>query len=255
MDAIDARGTPLGHPPELVPHARQPPALPADRGTAHRAARRARRAGAAHDQPDPPVRHPGRWPGRARSSSTRGPTHDLRRLRARPRTRRHRAPVPGRRRRPPRRAAGHRPARPGRAGLRGRREQHDRQHPRPRRVRRAVPGPRRARCTSTTRTASASSASGVRRDLAVRHAAATPSSGTTARATTTSCWSAASPRRTRHCWPSWRCPTPVKKHLKIAAPPYLYSGPAPTASLATVLAGLRRQRRPRRGAPDATCTA
>jgi 8-amino-7-oxononanoate synthase len=34
------------------------------------------------------------------------------------------------------------------------------------------------------------------------------------------------------------CPTPVKDHLKIAAPPYLYSGPVPTASLATVLAGL-----------------
>lgn len=33
-------------------------------------------------------------------------------------------------------------------------------------------------------------------------------------------------------------PTPVKEHLKIAAAPYLYSGPSPTASLATVLAGL-----------------
>jgi 8-amino-7-oxononanoate synthase len=33
-------------------------------------------------------------------------------------------------------------------------------------------------------------------------------------------------------------PTLLKNHLKVAAPPYLYSGPAPTASLATVLAGL-----------------
>jgi 7-keto-8-aminopelargonate synthetase-like enzyme len=33
-------------------------------------------------------------------------------------------------------------------------------------------------------------------------------------------------------------PTWVKDVLKIAAPPYLYSGPSPTASLATVLAGL-----------------
>jgi 7-keto-8-aminopelargonate synthetase-like enzyme len=33
-------------------------------------------------------------------------------------------------------------------------------------------------------------------------------------------------------------PTWVKDRLKIAAPPYLYSGPSPTASLATVLAGL-----------------
>lgn len=34
------------------------------------------------------------------------------------------------------------------------------------------------------------------------------------------------------------CPTPVKEYLKVTAPPYLYSGPVPTAALATVLAGL-----------------
>jgi 8-amino-7-oxononanoate synthase len=34
------------------------------------------------------------------------------------------------------------------------------------------------------------------------------------------------------------CPTEVKHLLKVAAPPYLYSGPSPVASLATVLAGL-----------------
>ena len=34
------------------------------------------------------------------------------------------------------------------------------------------------------------------------------------------------------------CPTHIKNYLKIAAPPYLYSGPVPTASLATALAGL-----------------
>jgi 8-amino-7-oxononanoate synthase len=33
-------------------------------------------------------------------------------------------------------------------------------------------------------------------------------------------------------------PTGLKNHLKVTAAPYLYSGPAPTASLATVLAGL-----------------
>lgn len=33
-------------------------------------------------------------------------------------------------------------------------------------------------------------------------------------------------------------PTWLKNHLKVAAAPYLYSGPSPTASLATVLAGL-----------------
>jgi 8-amino-7-oxononanoate synthase len=32
-------------------------------------------------------------------------------------------------------------------------------------------------------------------------------------------------------------PTAVKEHLKLAAPPYLYSGPSPTHSLAAVLAG------------------
>ncbi len=35
------------------------------------------------------------------------------------------------------------------------------------------------------------------------------------------------------------CPTAVKRVLKTAAPPYLYSGPSPVASLATVLEGLR----------------
>ena len=34
-------------------------------------------------------------------------------------------------------------------------------------------------------------------------------------------------------------PTHFKNLLKVAAPPYLYSGPSPTASLATVLAGMR----------------
>jgi 8-amino-7-oxononanoate synthase len=34
-------------------------------------------------------------------------------------------------------------------------------------------------------------------------------------------------------------PTSLKNHLKVAASPYLYSGPSPTASLATVQAGFR----------------
>ncbi|MFN2488161.1 MAG: aminotransferase class I/II-fold pyridoxal phosphate-dependent enzyme [Actinomycetota bacterium] len=34
------------------------------------------------------------------------------------------------------------------------------------------------------------------------------------------------------------CPTDLKDVLKVAAPPYLYSGPSPIASLATVIAGL-----------------
>ncbi len=35
------------------------------------------------------------------------------------------------------------------------------------------------------------------------------------------------------------CPTRLKELLKVAAPPYLYSGPSPIASLATVLEGFR----------------
>jgi 8-amino-7-oxononanoate synthase len=35
------------------------------------------------------------------------------------------------------------------------------------------------------------------------------------------------------------CPTDLKSVLKIAAPPYLYSGPSPVASLATVVEGLK----------------
>jgi 8-amino-7-oxononanoate synthase len=34
------------------------------------------------------------------------------------------------------------------------------------------------------------------------------------------------------------CPSEIKQMLKVAAPPYLYSGPSPVASLATVLTGL-----------------
>jgi 8-amino-7-oxononanoate synthase len=35
------------------------------------------------------------------------------------------------------------------------------------------------------------------------------------------------------------CPAPLKELLKIAAPPYLYSGPSPVATLATALKGLQ----------------
>jgi 8-amino-7-oxononanoate synthase len=52
------------------------------------------------------------------------------------------------------------------------------------------------------------------------------------------------------------CPTDVKDLLKVAAPPYLYSGPSPVASLATVLAGFdvneRRGDELRRGLWDLT---
>ena len=51
------------------------------------------------------------------------------------------------------------------------------------------------------------------------------------------------------------CPTDVKNLLKVAAPPYLYSGPSPVASLATVLAGFDVNETPRRRAARASCTS
>ncbi len=39
------------------------------------------------------------------------------------------------------------------------------------------------------------------------------------------------------------CPTAIKQLLKTAAPPYLYSGPSPVASLATALEGLKANER------------
>ena len=52
----------------------------------------------------------------------------------------------------------------------------------------------------------------------------------------------ARPRRARP-YPSLlafiACPSPVKRLLKITAPPYLYSGPSPIASLASTLLGLK----------------
>ena len=43
-------------------------------------------------------------------------------------------------------------------------------------------------------------------------------------------------------WRSSRCPPGSKDALKVLAPPYLYSGPSPVASLATTLAGLEVNR-------------
>ena len=121
--------------------------------------------------------------------------------------------------------------------LHGRRQQHDRQRAGHPRVRARSPAST-ARCsTSTTPTASASSAS-----AAPTRPASYGSRGNSV---------------VRHCDESYddivlvggfsksyssllafiACPTDVKDLLKVAAPPYLYSGPSPVASLATVLAG------------------
>ena len=67
--------------------------------------------------------------------------------------------------------------------------------------------------------------------------AATASSATAARPTTTSCSSAGFSKAYSSLLAFIACPTEVKDLLKVAAPPYLYSGPSPVASLATVLAG------------------
>ena len=71
----------------------------------------------------------------------------------------------------------------------------------------------------------------------------------------------ASRRRTRRWLAFLACPPELKRLLKTAAPPYLYSGPSPVASLATTLAGLRGQRAraatrsaPTSGARRSTCS-
>ena len=51
------------------------------------------------------------------------------------------------------------------------------------------------------------------------------------------------------------CPPELKQLLKIAAPPYLYSGPSPVASLATVLEGMKLNETQRRRRSGATSTA
>src|SRR4051812_11326119 len=134
---------PLGHAPELVAPARQPGALRADRGAAHRPARRRGHAAPADDHAHPHVRDPAArrlghdLHGRPRAQD------DLRRLPGRPRPRRRRQALPLRGRRPPRRAAARR-ARPHAARRHGRRQQHDRQRAGHRRLRPRRPRARRA---------------------------------------------------------------------------------------------------------------
>ena len=152
------------------------------------------------------------------------------------RARRRGAPLPLRGPRPPRRAAARR-ARPHPPGLHGRREQHDRQRAGPARVRRGRPRARRAALRRRR--------ARLRRDRRARRR--------TSRART----ACAATAIVRHAGESYdnivlvggfskayssllafiACPTEVKDLLKVAAPPYLYSGPSPVASLATVLAG------------------
>ena len=50
-------------------------------------------------------------------------------------------------------------------------------------------------------------------------------------------------------------PSRLKEALKVLAPPYLYSGPSPVASLATTLTGLKVNRDTGRRATGPTCGA
>ena len=121
------------------------------------------------------------------------------------------------------------------AGLHGRGQQHDRQRAGPARVRPGLPGVRRA---------------------ALRRRRARLRRARRARADEPSPYGRAATRR-RHSGETYdnivlvggfskayssllaflALPTGLKNLLKVAAPPYLYSGPSPIASLATVLAG------------------
>ncbi len=126
--------------------------------------------------------------------------------------------------------------RPAPADLHGRRQQHDRQRPRPARVRARRPRARGAAVRRRRPRLWRDRRARRRRAVLVRQA------------------------RQQHRPPRRRelrdvvlvggfskayssllafiaCPTEIKQMLKVAAPPYLYSGPSPVASLATVLTG------------------
>ena len=71
---------------------------------------------------------------------------------------------------------------------------------------------------------------------------ATASCATRAWTTTTSCWSSGFSKAYSSLLAFLALPTRLKDALKVLAPPYLYSGPSPVASLATTLAGLEVNR-------------
>ena len=120
-----------------------------------------------------------------------------------------------------------------------RRQQHDRQRAGPARLRRAGPRARRAALRRRRARLRRDRRALVRRARATTARAATASCATSARPTTTSSSSAGFSKAYSSLLAFLACPTPVKQVLKTAAPPYLYSGPSPVASLATVLEGLR----------------
>ena len=124
----------VGDASELVADARQPRALPADRGAARRAPRLRRRARHPDDHAHPPVRDP--RAGRRRNDLRRQPRSqdDLRRMPVRGRARRDGQALPLRGSRRPRAAAAAGPLTDA-PDLHGRGQQHDRKRARPERVR------------------------------------------------------------------------------------------------------------------------
>ena len=238
IDAVPGVPRRVGHAPELVAPARQPGAVRADRGAADGAARLRGLARAADDHAHPHVGDP----------AARGVGHDLPR-RARPQDDLRR--LPGRRARAaPRSSASASRIRTTSTSS-------------------CAPSATRTRLVCmdgvNCMTGNAPDLRGVRRrwharhgallyvddahgfgvigertrrrDVPLRHAAATASCATSARRTTTSSWSAGFSKAYSSLLAFIACPTEVKNLLKVAAPPYLYSGPSPVASLATVLAG------------------
>ena len=135
------------------------------------------------------------------------------------------------------RCAAARRARSDRDRVHGRRQLDDRQPAGPAGVRRRGSPPRRAAVRRRRARLRRDRRARAGRDVALRRCAETASCATSATRTRTSSSSAASRSPTRRYWHSSRCPTEIKEMLKVAAPPYLYSGPSPVASLATVLAG------------------
>ena len=254
--AIDEQVRPLGHAPELVAAARQPAALPRDRGAADRAPGRPRHARAADHHPHPHLGAARARRRRHRPAGGAGAPDDLRRRDGSP-------PRPARRSTAsgsttstgwPTCCAARRPRAP-RVVVRRRGQQHDRQPARPARC---SPGSAAstARCsTSTTPTASACSANahpdetspyGRRGNAVVRYFGETYDDIVLVGGFS----KAYSSLLAFLTVPTW-----LKEHLKVAAPPYLYSGPSPTASLATVLAGFEVNSRSRRRDPGRPATA
>src|SRR6266508_2169466 len=222
----------MGDAPKLVAHARQPRALPADRGASDRAARVRGRARHPNDHPDPLVRDPGASRRRHDLRRQPGAQDDLRRLPVRLRARGDGKALPVR---GPRRSRA--TASPGplddAADLHGRGQQHDGERSRPAGVRPDRPAlrrhalrRRRSRLRGERRVGLGEASD--EHDPVVRYCGESYDGIVLVGGFSKSYSSLAA---------FVACPTELKELLKTAAPPYLYSGPSPIASLATVLAG------------------